>query len=74
MNYAFHPQAEVELNQAVDYYDARQLHLGRDFAREVHSAIQKHPCVSKRMDSPVKAHPALSRKSISLWCDLSSDG
>ena len=40
MNYALHVQAEEELNQAVDYYNARQPHLGRDFAREVYSAIQ----------------------------------
>ncbi len=40
MNYAFHAQAEAELNQAVDYYNARQPDLGRDFAREVYAAIQ----------------------------------
>jgi len=40
MNYAFHAEAEAELNQAVDYYNARQPGLGRDFAREVNTAIQ----------------------------------
>ena len=40
MNYAFHAEAEAELNQAVDYYNARQPGLGREFAREVNTAIQ----------------------------------
>ncbi len=40
MNYAFHAEAEAELNQAVDYYNARQPDLGRDFVREVYAAIQ----------------------------------
>jgi plasmid stabilization system protein ParE len=40
MSYAFHAQAEAELNEAVDYYTARQPGLGRDFAHEVDTAIQ----------------------------------
>jgi plasmid stabilization system protein ParE len=40
MKYAFHPEAEAELNHAVDYYNARQPQLGRDFAREIDSAIE----------------------------------
>ena len=40
MKYRFHPEAEAELNDAVDYYDACQEGLGLEFAREVHSAIE----------------------------------
>lgn len=40
MNYAYHPEAEAELNQAVDYYNSCRPHLGWDFAREVYSAVQ----------------------------------
>jgi len=40
MNYAFHPEAKTELNQAVDYYNACQPHLGWDFAQELHAAVQ----------------------------------
>jgi plasmid stabilization system protein ParE len=40
MNYAFHPEANAELNEAVDYYNNCQPNLGSDFAREVHTAIQ----------------------------------
>jgi len=40
MNYAFHPEAKVELNEAVDYYNSCQADLGFDFAREVYGAIQ----------------------------------
>ena len=40
MTYSFHPEAEEELNLAVDYYDQCQVNLGRDFAEEVYRAIQ----------------------------------
>jgi plasmid stabilization system protein ParE len=39
MKYRFHPAAETELNDAVDYYEACQEGLGLEFAREVHIAI-----------------------------------
>ncbi len=55
MNYSFHPAAEAELNDAVDYYNACRTDLGWEFAEEVYSAIQNilmHPSawtsVSKR--------------------------
>ena len=31
MNYSFHPLAEIELNEAIDYYNERQLDLGKEF-------------------------------------------
>ena len=40
MKFSFHPDAEEELNQAVDYYNHCQPLLGWDFAREVYSAVQ----------------------------------
>ncbi len=40
MKYRFHPEAEAELNDAVDYYDACQEGLGLEFAREVYTAIE----------------------------------
>jgi plasmid stabilization system protein ParE len=40
MKYRFHPEAEAELNDAVDYYDACQEGLGLEFAREVHATIE----------------------------------
>ena len=39
MKYRFHPEAETELNEAVDYYDACQEGLGLEFAREIHATI-----------------------------------
>ncbi len=41
MRYSFHPEAEAELNDAVDYYQKQQANLGLEFAKEVHSAIQR---------------------------------
>ncbi len=40
MTFVFHPEAEEELNLYVDYYNQCQANLGRDFAKEVYSAIQ----------------------------------
>ena len=40
MNYSFHPAAEAELNQAVDYYNGCRSNLGWDFAQEVHATIE----------------------------------
>ena len=34
MNFRFHPEAEVELNDAIDYYEESQEHLGLEFAQE----------------------------------------
>jgi hypothetical protein len=40
MNYFFHPAAEIELNEAIDYYNKCQDGLGLEFAKEAYSAIQ----------------------------------
>lgn len=40
MKYSFHPAAEKELNDAVDYYNECQSGLGLEFAKEVYSTIQ----------------------------------
>ena len=40
MKFAFHPDAEQELNQAVDYYNNCQPSLGWDFVQEVYLTIQ----------------------------------
>ena len=41
MNFYFHPEAEEELNNAIDYYEEIEPGLGYDFALEVFSAIQR---------------------------------
>lgn len=40
MTYKFHPAAEAELSEAVDYYNGFRPDLGWEFAGEVHAAIQ----------------------------------
>ena len=39
MKFYFHPQAEAELNDAVEYYDLCEFGLGLEFAEEVYSTI-----------------------------------
>ena len=41
MDYTFHPAAEAELNQAIDYYESIQPGLGIDLAEEVEHAISR---------------------------------
>lgn len=40
MKYGFHPEAEAEFLNAIDYYENRATGLGYDFATEVRSAIE----------------------------------
>ena len=41
MNIEFHPEAAEEFEAAVDWYEAREIGLGLDFAAEIHAAIQR---------------------------------
>ena len=41
MTYSFHPEAEFELNIAVDYYEECKVNLGVEFAYEVQKTIQR---------------------------------
>lgn len=42
MTYFFHPDAELELNVSVDYYEECKKNLGSEFAYEVHT-LKGHP-------------------------------
>lgn len=39
MNFQFHPEAEIELNEAISYYEKIDKGLGFDFAIEANLAI-----------------------------------
>ncbi len=41
MSFSFHPEAEEELNDAIDYYEGIEHGLGYDFALEAHSTIKR---------------------------------
>lgn len=40
MNFSFHPDAEAEFFEAIDYYESCEQGLGYDFSIEIHSTIQ----------------------------------
>jgi len=41
MKFCFHPRAEEEFEDAVQYYEESQLGLGLEFAEEVYGAIRR---------------------------------
>ncbi|HDP99057.1 MAG TPA: type II toxin-antitoxin system RelE/ParE family toxin [bacterium] len=41
MTFYFHPEAEEEFNNAIDYYEEVQNKLGFDFAFEVYKTIER---------------------------------
>lgn len=41
MHYSFHPDAEIELIQAIEYYEQCSKGLGQDFAIEVYASIER---------------------------------
>lgn len=41
MKLKFHPEARVELNKAVDFYEERRENLGWEFFEEVQATIQR---------------------------------
>ena len=41
MSFAFHPEAEAELNEAVEYYEEVEPGLGYEFALEAHAAVHR---------------------------------
>jgi hypothetical protein len=47
MSFSFHPEAEIEFNDAIDYYEKIELGLGYDFAIEVNSTIKRTAVLPK---------------------------
>ena len=41
MSFSFHPEAEIEFNKSIDYYEEIESGLGYDFALEVYSTIKR---------------------------------
>ena len=41
MRFHFHPEAEQELDQAIQYFEERSPGLGLEFAEEVYAAISR---------------------------------
>lgn len=41
MTFDFHPDAQTELNIAIDHYEELQKHLGLEFAQEVYATIRR---------------------------------
>jgi len=57
MTYSFHPDAELELNISVEYYQECKDGLGGEFAYEVQKTIQRileFPTAWKKLDGEIR--------------------
>lgn len=57
MTYFFHPEAENELNDSIDYYEECKTNLGLEFASEVYQTIQRiltFPTAWQKLDSDIR--------------------
>lgn len=57
MKYKFHPEAELELGEAVTFYEAGLSGLGGDFSDEVEQAVNvllDHPELGSRTDNNLR--------------------
>ena len=57
MSYSFHPAAEDEFLDAIEYYENREEGLGLDFAIEVYATIDRatrHPSAWPVLDGEVR--------------------
>lgn len=57
MNLVFHPEAESEFLEAIEYYEEREPGLGEDFAVEVYEALDRtvaYPEAWPLVDSDVR--------------------
>ncbi|MHB1085356.1 MAG: hypothetical protein ACYCZA_11005 [Thiobacillus sp.] len=57
MSFVFHPDAELELNEAIEWYETREPGLGLDFATQVYAAIQRaqaFPLAWQEMDGNIR--------------------
>ena len=41
MTFSFHPEAEQEFLYAIDFYEDKEEGLGRDFALEIYSTVER---------------------------------
>lgn len=57
MSFVFHPDAELELNEAIEWYETREPGLGLDFAAQVYAAVQRafaFPFAWQEMDGNIR--------------------
>ncbi|MDM8005407.1 MAG: type II toxin-antitoxin system RelE/ParE family toxin [Phycisphaerae bacterium] len=57
MNCSFHPEAETEFLEAIDYYESCRIGLGCEFSLEVYSAIElirAHPKTWPVLDGEIR--------------------
>ncbi|PUE65580.1 type II toxin-antitoxin system RelE/ParE family toxin [Arcobacter caeni] len=59
MTYFFHPEAQIELNASIDYYEECKTNLGLEFASEVYQTIQRiltFPKAWQILDSDIRRY------------------
>jgi len=67
MTFSFHPEAELELHEAIDYYEDCERGLGYDFSIEVLGTVQNISQLPNCLASHRRRRPALSCKPFPIW-------
>lgn len=67
MNIEFHPEAAEEFEAAVDWYEAREIGLGLDFAAEIHAAIHRAAAMPEAVDKASRQYSPRIGQPFSLW-------
>lgn len=59
MRYSFHPDAETEFIEAIEYYEQCETGLGHDFSIEIFSSIQNivaYPCAWPVLEDDIRRY------------------
>jgi hypothetical protein len=70
MSFRFHPDAELEFWDAIQYYEEVDQGLGHDFAVEVYSAVQRAVAYPCSMGATGRRSASRAGSKISLWCSV----
>ena len=67
MKFLFHPEAETEFAQAIEYYEEKEEGLGYDFAVEVYSTIERILAYPKAWPILEGENQKISGQKVSVW-------
>ena len=74
MRFSFHPEAEAELREAVDYYEQVESGLGLDFAASSSQRHTKGRFLAEGVANDGRRNSQVVGEAVSLWCAVCGGG